>query len=203
MRLFREITVQGDQQEAPLEGIIVKISAYLPDRPGSLEELSSVSAALKGNISFFYYNRSEHSNRVTMEVRFASYNDVVSLLEVLQTKGYSAHTTYSSNNMEIINLENILEIKVRLSNRPGSLAAFAHILKMQGANVIFMLYDEDIDEESATISMALRDPSEIDPLLNAINERGYHYRIIYRGSNTEEAAHIIGLKLSERFFIRL
>jgi glyoxylase-like metal-dependent hydrolase (beta-lactamase superfamily II) len=66
-----------------------------------------------------------------------------------------------------------------------------------------MLYDGDIDPESADIAMATQSPGEIDRLLAAINERGYYYRVVYRGTDEQEIAHIIGLNQVERFFIRL
>jgi glyoxylase-like metal-dependent hydrolase (beta-lactamase superfamily II) len=204
MRIFREININKDKNEMPLEGIIIKLSVFVPDRPGSLAELSSMAAALEGNISFFYYNRSEHSNKVTMEVRFSSYDDIESFLNNLKVKGYiNSNLFFEKENIGITSIENILEIKVRLRNFPGALAGFAQILKSHGANVIFMLYDEDIDEESATISMAVKDPTEIDSLLNTINSKGYHYRIVYKGKDNDLASHIIGLKLAEKFFFQL
>ncbi len=203
MRLFREIISYGDTLETFKEGLIVKLSVLLPDRPGSLENVSSLIAARGGNITFFYYNRSEHSNRVTLEIKLDSKETLEKLLADFMDGGYLDNNLSLRESSEVMALENILEIKVRLRNVPGSLAAFASILKEQGANVIYMLYDEDIDEEAATISMALNSPSEIDPLLNAINNKGYHYRIVYKGTDTEEAVHVIGLKLCERFFIRL
>ena len=66
-----------------------------------------------------------------------------------------------------------------------------------------MLYDEDIDQESADIAMATKTPKEIDNLLNVMNIEGYYYRVIYRGSDKKEVEHIIGLKMVEKFFMRL
>ncbi|MFQ3573864.1 MAG: MBL fold metallo-hydrolase [Thermodesulfovibrionales bacterium] len=204
MRLFKEIITGSHDVEAFKEGIVVKISVYLPDRPGSLENLATLIASLGGNITFFYYNRSDHSNKVTLEVHLDNYNSLSKLLAEFTSEGYTDNnTSHVRDSSEVTAIENILEIKVRLKNVPGSLASFANILKEQGANVIYMLYDEDIDEESATISMALNSPSEIEPLLNALNLKGYQYRMIYKGTETEEAVYIIGLKLCERFFIRL
>lgn len=66
-----------------------------------------------------------------------------------------------------------------------------------------MLYDEDIDPESADIALATQNPGEVNSLLGAINSKGYNYKVVYRGSDIEEVERIIGLKLVEKFFLRL
>ncbi|MBE0478176.1 MBL fold metallo-hydrolase, partial [Candidatus Aerophobetes bacterium] len=76
-------------------------------------------------------------------------------------------------------------------------------LKEYRANVIYMLYNEDIDSESANIALATENPDEVNTLLSVINNRGYNYKVVYRGSDTEEVERIIGLKLVEKFFLRL
>lgn len=66
-----------------------------------------------------------------------------------------------------------------------------------------MFYNEGIDAEAADIALATRNPGEVNSLLNAINSRAYHYKVVYRGSDIEEVERIIGLNLVEKFFLRL
>ena len=47
---------------------LAKIRVFLPDRPGLLAELASTFARYGMNITFFHYNRTEHPNRVLLEV---------------------------------------------------------------------------------------------------------------------------------------
>ncbi|MBI5057367.1 MAG: MBL fold metallo-hydrolase [Nitrospirae bacterium] len=200
VRVYRKI---GNSPGAS-EELLAKFRIHLPDRPGSLAAFASVIADRGGNISFFHYDRSKDSNRVVVEVRFEQDDSLQSLLNSLKENHYSFDSSqFFQDDLQITALENILEIKVRLGNIPGTLAAFASALAEHDANVIFMLYDEDIDPGSADISMVTKDPEEIDRLLNAINEKGYYYRVVYRGTDEQEVSHIIGLKLVEKFFIRL
>ncbi len=94
-------------------------------------------------------------------------------------------------------------MEVRLEHRPGTLGAFADLLREHGANVIYMSYDEDVSETSANISVVTRDPEEVDRLLKDLNEKGYQYGINYRGVGQKEVDDVIGLNLTERFFLRL
>lgn len=66
-----------------------------------------------------------------------------------------------------------------------------------------MFYNEGIDAEAADIALATRNPGEVNSLLNAINSRAYHYKVVYRGSDIEEVERIIGLNLVKKFFLRL
>jgi len=183
---------------------LAKFSVYLPDRPGSLSGFASAISESDGNITFFHYDRSIDSSRVAIEVQLSSQNHLPSLLASLQEKEFwFENIRPTEDDVQVTSAENILEIKVRLENRPGTLASFSRLLAQHDANVIYMLYDEDIDAGSADIAMATGSPQEIDALLQAINEQGYHYRVVYRGGNEQEAANIIGLKIVEKFFLRL
>src|SRR5512143_3971931 len=184
--------------------ILAKFRIELPDRPGSLAGFASTIAQANGNISFFHYDRSVNSNRVAVEVQLSDESSVTALVAVLREREYRIEEVRAGqDDVAVTELENVLEIKVRLENKPGSLAGFARLLAGHDANVISMLYDEDIDPESADIALATRSPREIDRLLHAVNEQGYHYRVVYRGSDEQTAAHIIGLKIVEKFFLRL
>lgn len=47
---------------------LAKITAYLPDRPGSLASLAEIFTKHSINITLFNYDRSVHPNRVILEV---------------------------------------------------------------------------------------------------------------------------------------
>lgn len=199
--VYRQISPQaGSDQRA----ILAKFRISLPDRPGSLAGFASIIGQADGNISFFHYDRALDSSRVAVEVRLFDENCLTSLLNVLQEKQfYIDQPQDARDDLMVTAAASILEIKARLANKPGTLATFARLLANHDANVIYMLYDEDIDPESADIAMATANPQEINTLLQAVNEHGYHYRVLYRGTNEQEAANIIGLKLVEKFFLRL
>ncbi|RPI37637.1 MAG: MBL fold metallo-hydrolase [Nitrospiraceae bacterium] len=205
VKVYKQVSLTGERMRRAADAnLLLKFRVFLRDRPGSLAAFSSLIADCCGNISFFHYDRSVDSSRVVVEVRMNGQHDLDSLLMAMKAKKYAFERVAGvKDEVEITTPANILEIKVRLVNRPGTLAAFARLLKKHHANVIYMLYDEDIDAESANIAMAVKEPGEIDNLLHAINSEGYYYRVIYRGSGKAEIEHIIGLKLVEKFFIRL
>jgi glyoxylase-like metal-dependent hydrolase (beta-lactamase superfamily II)/uncharacterized protein with ACT and thioredoxin-like domain len=205
VKVYKQVSLTGEMlRRATDTDLLLKFRIFLKDKPGSLAAFSSLIADCGGNISFFHYDRSVDSRRVVVETQMDRQDDLSSLLAALKAVKYDFEGRRSSkDDIQITALENILEIKVRLINRPGALAAFARLLKKHNANVIYMFYDEDIDPESADIAMATKAPKEIDKLLNAVNTEGYSYRVIYRGSDKEKIEHIIGLKLVEKFFMRL
>lgn len=183
---------------------VIKFRVFLEDKPGSLAEFASLIARERGNISFFHYDRSLHSKRVVVEVQMRERGALVGLLKTLQLgRHIFGEAGEAKDDLQITNIENILEIKVRLINEPGTLATFANLLKAHDANVLYMLYDEDLDPGSADIAMATRDLDEINTLMDAINSKGYQYKVLYRGAEAEEVEHIIGLKMVEKFFLRL
>ena len=198
IKIYQQIASAGP------EDLLVKFRVYLPDRPGSLAGFAWAIAHAGGNISFFHYDRATDSSRVAVEVQLAREQDLKALLTSLEEKQYGlTNLGTPQDDVMVTAVESILEIKVRLRNEPGTLAAFARLLAEHEANVIYMLYDEDIDPESADIAMVTVNPQEINTLMRAINEQGYHYRVVYRGTDAQEAANIIGLNLVEKFFLRL
>jgi glyoxylase-like metal-dependent hydrolase (beta-lactamase superfamily II)/uncharacterized protein with ACT and thioredoxin-like domain len=204
LKVYRPVRPSAGQDSPLPDELLVKFRIYLPDRPGSLAGFASAIAHVGGNISFFHYDRSTDSSRVAVEVQLEGEDSLSVLLQTLQENQYGFESVRGGpDEVLVTTVESILEIKVRLVNRPGCLASFARLLAEHDANVIYMLYDEDIDPESADIVMATANPQEVNALLQAVNEDGYHYRVVYRGSNEQEAAHIIGLKMVEKFFLRL
>jgi glycine cleavage system regulatory protein len=182
----------------------------LPTGRGALAALASLFAGFGVNIIFFHYNRSEHPNRVVMEVAGASPEALEKARAALFGPGLAgqdllATCEASAPGMEpaVLDARNILSLEVRLDNRPGTLGRFAGLLAEHGANVIYMAYNEAVSETSALFSLATRDPEEIDRLLKEMNARGYYYAIRYRGAGRKEIEDVIGLNLAERFFLGL
>lgn len=204
IKIFKPITQSLAAIPAAEKDFFIKFRVSLPDRPGSLASFASLIAQAQGNISFFHYDRSLDSSRVAVEVHIPAKNNLDSLVAALRSEQFFFDTGQGNpDEVSVTALEHVLEVKTRLANQPGSLAAFARLLADHGANVLYMLYDEDIDPESTDIAMAVRDHAEITLLLNAMNEQGYSYRVLYRGDDPQEAANVIGLKLVEKFFLRL
>ena len=153
--------------------VLAKFSIYLPDQPGSLAEFASTIAHAGGNISFFHYDRSIDSSRVAAKAHFRDKGGPDTLLSSLKEKHYLfTKAQHARDEIFVTMVESVLEIKVRLPNKPGTLAAFAELLAAHGANVIYMLYNGELDPESADIAMATASPQEITALLQAINEQG-------------------------------
>jgi glyoxylase-like metal-dependent hydrolase (beta-lactamase superfamily II)/uncharacterized protein with ACT and thioredoxin-like domain len=205
VKVYKQVSLTGGQlRRAADTDLLIKFRVFLKDKPGSLAAFSSLIAEYSGNISFFHYDRAVDSSRVVVEVQMQGQNDLDALFSALNAKKYAFEKIRATKeDIQITAIENILEIRARLINRPGALASFARLLKKHHANVIYMFYDEDIDPEAANIAMAAKDPGEINDLLNSLNSEGYYYRVLYRGSDKKEVEHLIGLKLVEKFFMRL
>jgi len=205
VKVYKQVSLTGGQlRRAADTDLLTKFRVFLKDKPGSLAAFSSLIAEYSGNISFFHYDRAVDSSRVVVEVQMQGQNDLDALFSALNAKKYAFEKIRATKeDIQITAIENILEIRARLINRPGALASFARLLKKHHANVIYMFYDEDIDLEAANIAMAAKDPGEINDLLNSLNSEGYYYRVLYRGSDKKEVEHLIGLKLVEKFFMRL
>ncbi|MGA2193548.1 MAG: MBL fold metallo-hydrolase [Nitrospirota bacterium] len=198
LRVYRQVPDDSGH------GFLVKFAVFLKDRPGSLADFSSLIARSGGNISIFHYDRSTDSSRVVVEVEAARVEDVHDLAVSLAGRKYAFERKGPlSDEVSVTSPENILEIKVRLRNEPGTLAALARLLKGHKANVMYMLYDGDIDPEVSDIALATKGPEEIDGILDTLNGKGYHYRVVYRGSEGEKVENIIGLKAVEKFYMRL
>jgi glyoxylase-like metal-dependent hydrolase (beta-lactamase superfamily II)/uncharacterized protein with ACT and thioredoxin-like domain len=203
VRVYQQVALPPTALPAPGD-VIAKLCVYLPDRPGSLAGFASAIALVGGNISFFHYDRSMDSSRVAAEAHFRDVGGPEALLSSLKEKHYLFTKARDTRDEILVTaLESVLEIKVRLPNVPGTLAAFAEILASHRANVIYMLYNEELASESADIALATASPREIEALLQTINENGYYYRVIYRGGDEQAVSHIIGLKMVEKFFLRL
>ena len=127
---------------SPSSDWILSGSLFLQDRPGELAEVSSVIAGHQSNIEKFYYNRSENANLVRITTRVATGRSAGALAEAFRARGYlEPPPEEAKDKAEITELGGLLRIKVNLEDRPGTLAAFATVLREHRANVIFMSYD--------------------------------------------------------------
>lgn len=179
---------------------LCRVKVYVPDKPGSLAKIASYFADYGINISYFYYNRSEHPNRVLVEGKSED-NIFKPLYKDLSREGFFRELY--EEDLQITNLDNILKVSVYLENKPGTLADFARILKGHDANVTYMVYNEMISENRAEIAFYVKDPGEISELARELNDLGYHYNFEYSGIDKEESDRIIGLNLVEMFYFKL
>ncbi|MBN1134897.1 MAG: MBL fold metallo-hydrolase [Methanosarcinaceae archaeon] len=182
---------------------LLKCCILLPDRPGELAALSVMVGQWKANIVRFYYNRSEHPEVVLLEIVGKREVDLRSLIDLFTEKDYFEDKMTLGIHQNITDPESILNVKVRLENKPGTLGAYSKLLSEHGANVIYMLYDEDKDPHSAQIVLATPNPKDVRSILKEMNERDYYYKVLYDGKDASQIHEIIGLKLNERFFMRL
>lgn len=179
---------------------LCRVKVYVPDRPGFLARIAGYFADYDINISYFYYNRSEHPNRVIVEGK--SSRDVFqSLYDDLQGEGFFRELF--EEDLQILKPDNILKVSVYLENKPGTLRDFAKILGEYGANVTYMVYNEMISENRADMAFYVEDPEQIQELGRELNRLGYHYNLEYTGADEEKTNRMIGLNLTERFFLKL
>ncbi|MEZ5126598.1 MAG: MBL fold metallo-hydrolase [Thermoleophilia bacterium] len=200
--VYRESVAPDGVATSP--GVLAKLRVHLPDRPGSLSHFAADIAEVRGNITFFHYDRSVDAGCVVAEALLPDQAALDELNAGLhELRGGVSTASGGPEEFFITAPESVLEVMVRLADTPGSLAAIAELLGAHEANVVYMLYDELLDAEAVDVALATASPQEIGTLLQALNERGYHYRVVYQGNAEQEAASIIGLKLVERFFLRL
>ena len=195
-RIYRSASPEGEY--------LGKGCLFLVDRPGSLAELASMFADHGINIIYFHYNRSEHPNRVLLEVSGNS-EDALAVMASQLGRLHLLGSPFPPPRLElgVVDTRNILKIEVQLQHQPGTLGGFARLLSEHKANVIYMAYHEDVSQTSAHFSIATQNPGEVDGLLRDMNERGYYYSLVYRGTEQREIDDIIGLNLIERFFFHL
>lgn len=190
--------------ESEVDEYLGKISVFLADQPGLLATLASIFAKYALNITYFYYNRSEHPNRVLLEVKGYEENILQKVRQkLLDLRLFDGDLQGPTMQLSVFDTHSILKLEVQLSHRSGALGEFAGLLRDHNANVIYMSYNEDMSDTSANVSLTTSHAQEVDLLLKDINERGYYYSLIYKGAEQKEVEDIIGLNLVERFFFRL
>ncbi len=180
-------------------------TVFLPDRPGALYELSKIFGDLELNITYFYYNRSVHPNKVLVEATSKDISLFYDASEHLRIKGFFEEKF--EENISILYPENILKLNVALENRPGALAEFSYILKNFQANVVFMEYNENLSENLVVISFYVANNKVLNEILNVLKKQKYYYTVSFTGNFKEGAQKkprdIIGLNLIERFYFEL
>lgn len=181
--------------------LICKTRLFVPDKPGSLANLANAFGRRGINITYFYYNRSEHPNRVLVDGRHKDIGTLRDLEEALNQEGYFIES--HEEDLQITNLNNIIKISAYLENRPGTLADLAELLKIYEANVIYMIYNEAASENKAQIAFYVKDREQVRNLLHRMNSEGYQYSVEYSGSDEEITNRVIGLNLIEKFYLRL
>lgn len=185
-------------------GVLGKAVVYLADRPGVLGELASMLGRRAINITLFHYDRSEHPNRVIIEARAGSAQEMREAFEELGTSGLDDPALREPClELSLTDTSNMLNMEVGLEHRPGTLGSFARLLGEHGANVMHMSYNEDIAPASARFAMATAEAEEVDRLLRDMNEKGVDYSLLYTGARSQSMEHAIGLNLVEKFFFRL
>src|SRR5512146_2423850 len=129
IRIYKQTALPGVRLgRENREGLLAKFRVYLKDRPGSLASFASHIASAGGNIGFFHYDRSLDSSRVAVEVQLTGKDGLDKLLETLRSKKYVFERPKAlKDEVRITAPENVLEIKVRLVNVPGTLASFARL----------------------------------------------------------------------------
>ncbi|WP_205664644.1 MBL fold metallo-hydrolase [Ammonifex thiophilus] len=138
-----------------------------------------------------------------IEGRSAESEALEKVREELEKAGMFSLQPDSDLSLEVLSLQNLLKLNVYLKHRPGTLAAFARLLRQRGANVIHMAYNEAVAETTATVTLVVQDTREVDELLKDLHRAGYFYSVEYRGAEEKEAENIIGLNLVEYFYFRL
>jgi hypothetical protein len=119
VKIYRRLKTSPSK---PCSDFITKFRVFLEDRPGSLADLASLIADCSGNISFFHYDRSLDANRVVVEVQMKAKRDISALFNALRDGNYSFEKTMGGReDVQITSAGNVLQIKVRLENIPGTL----------------------------------------------------------------------------------
>jgi len=180
---------------------LCKTALFVPDKPGILAKLAEMFGSHGINIVFFYYNRSEHPNKVVIEGKAGSKEAHQALYHDLTKEGFLEERF--EEDIKITNIKNILKVTAYIENKPGTLADFAKVLKEYEVNVVFMKYDELVSENKAEIAMYVKNPSVVKELGQKLNSLGYEYLFEYTGEDKEDVGKVIGLNLLEKFFLKL
>lgn len=197
------LSTQGRITLTPSDhGWSTELTVFLADRPGSLAHLARTAARHDANITRFVFNRAESPNRVQVTAFVRRATRAAALLEDLRHEGLLAPREEEAV-AGVPDPDAILTMKVRLVDRPGTLAAFAELLARHDANVIFMQYDGDVAPGQCQMSMVAPSAADAAALLGEITEANYDFHVEYRGSDPEAYHSIIGLSAVEVFFLRL
>ncbi|HOX38400.1 MAG TPA: MBL fold metallo-hydrolase [Candidatus Brocadiia bacterium] len=182
---------------------VLQTVLFLADRPGQLSEVAGAFAELEGNITAFDYDRSQDAHQVLIEVCFPSVVARESALEAVSPRLVRRQEQDREDEVSVTDPASVLDLRIELPHRPGELAALARLFTRHGANVVVMHYHHLAAPEETRIAVAAPSQKEVSLLLGELNERGYRYKVLYRGDESEEMGQVIGLKLTERFYLRM
>ncbi|QER42082.1 MBL fold metallo-hydrolase [Thermodesulfobacterium sp. TA1] len=182
------------------QAFFIKMKVFVPDRPGSLARLAELFGKNQINIVYFYYNRSEHPNRVIIEGKFKDISSWDRVYQSLAEQGFFEEIY--QENFEITEPEGVFKLAIFVENKPGTLATIAKLLKEYQANVVYMTFNEYLSENKAIIAFYLSEKQKAQELLYSLNQAGYHYSLEYLGKE-EETNRLLGLNLLERFYFNL
>ena len=185
-------------------GWLVSGSLYVHDRPGELADVCSMIAGYGATIERFFYNRSENPSMVSVCARVPAGEAAGLLADEFQRAGrFGPAPVQRGDEAEVTDSAGLLRIKVNIEHRPGSLAAFATILKEHRANVLYLSYDAKKPLGLLEMAMATESPDEVSALLGDLDRRGYHYHVDWQGAPGSAIGDIIGLNAVERFLLNL
>ncbi len=198
----------GEVTLGPCEGGGWRLATTLslPDRPGELAAMAGLVADHEANITCFAYNRSEHPGVVRLAATCVSASRAGALADAFQKAGFLTGEVQveepDPDAATILDPGALLRIKVSLTDKHGTLAAFAEVLRRHGANVMYMSYDAEEAPGLAEMAMATASATEVSGLLGDLNGLGYHYHVTWQGG---EGAidEVVGLNEVETFLFKL
>ncbi len=184
-------------------GWLLCSDVFVSDRPGEVAGLSSVFGSKGATIEHFFFNRSEDPHRVRLAVRCKSAAHGGELADSLLQHGRFTHPeTNGESNCRVVDPAGLLQIKVSLEDKPGTLARFGEILKKYDANVIHLEFDKKETAGIAQVSLATPVPEMLELLLQHLTRDDFHFTVAWHGDGDSIDA-IIGLNQVETFLFKL
>lgn len=182
----------------------LRADLYLSDRPGELADVSGFLAERGANIEMFSYNRTQNPYLVRIEAKTDQAASAGALADDLARAGrLRPHPASQDAEPDITDPAGLLKIKVTLEDRPGTLAAFARILKERGVNVIHMEYDGAANPGMAQMDMAAKTPGEVSRLLSQLTAEGWNFHVSRLGAEGGPIDEILGLSHLETLLFKL
>jgi len=182
----------------------LRTDIFLSDRPGELADVSEFVAGRGANIERFSYNRTQNPYLVHIEAWTAQAAEAGALADDLAREGrLRRRQVKEGEEPDITDPAGLLKIKVALEDKPGTLAAFASILKERGVSVIHMEYDGAADPGVAEMDMAARTPEEVSQLLSRLTADGWNFHVSRLGAEGGPIDDILGLSPLESLLFKL
>ncbi len=184
-------------------GWLLTTHVYVLDRPGEVAGLSSLFGSHGAVIEHFFFNRSDNPHRVELALRCKSAAHGGELADALLRHGkFAAPKFTEESSCRVFNPAGLLQLKVSLENKPGTMARFGEILKRYDANVIHLEYDKSQTAGIAQVSLATPVPEKVELLLQHLTSDDFHFTVAWHGDGDPIDA-IIGLNQVETFLFKL